>query len=98
MLGTSRRGSLVRITVPAAAPGVLTGLRIGLGLSWVVLVVGEAVGISTGLGAMITQARDQSRTDLVVAGMLVIGVTGLLTDRALVGVLKLVTRRRPLFD
>ncbi|MFD8229099.1 ABC transporter permease [Streptomyces massasporeus] len=97
MLGTSRRMALMKVSIPAAAPGILAGVRIGLGLAWVVLVVGETVGISTGLGAMITQARDQSKTDLVVAGMLVIGLAGFLTDRLLVGALKLALRGRPLF-
>lgn len=98
MLGTSRIMTLVKVIVPAAAPGILAGLRIGLGFSWVVLVVGETVGISTGLGAMISQARDQAKVDLVVAGMLIIGLTGFLSDRLLVGALKFAVRGRPIFD
>jgi len=74
---------------------IVGGLRIALGLSWVILVVGETVGISTGLGAMITQARDMSKTDLIVAGMVIIGLAGFVADRVLVGLVKLVTRSRP---
>jgi NitT/TauT family transport system permease protein len=95
MLGTRSVGVLYKVVLPAAAPGILSGLRIGLGLAWVILVVGETVGISVGLGSMITQARDMSKTDLVVAGMVWIGLAGFLADRLLVGLTKLALRGRP---
>ena len=50
--------------------------------TWVVIVVGEMTGVQTGLGAIIMEARQLSRTDIVVSGMLVIGVAGFLSDRA----------------
>ncbi len=56
MLGTPKAKTLYKIVIPSAMQSITSGLRIALGLSWVVLVVGETVGISTGLGAMITQA------------------------------------------
>lgn len=96
MLGTSSSAMLYKIVVPAAAPGIVGGLRVALGLSWVILVVGETVGISVGLGSMITQARDMSKTDLVVAGMICIGLAGFLADRALMAIIRLASRGRPL--
>ena len=72
--------------------GALAGIRPD---DLAALVVGETVGISTGLGAMITQARDMSKTDLIVAGMVIIGLAGFVADRVLVGLVKLVTRSRP---
>lgn len=96
MLGTGPVGSLYKIVIPAAAPGIVGGLRIALGLSWVIIVVGETVGISVGLGSMITQARDMSKTDLIVAGMVVIGLAGFLTDRLMMLLFRLGTRGRPL--
>ena len=96
MLGISRAGTLVKVVIPASAPGILGGLRIGLGLSWVILVVGETVGINTGLGSLISQARDMSKTDLIVSGMIVIGLAGFLTDRIMVALIKLSLRGRPL--
>lgn len=96
MLGTSRSATLYKIVVPAAAPGIVGGLRVALGLSWVILVVGETVGISVGLGSMITQARDMSKTDLIVAGMICIGLAGFLADRALMVIIRLASRGRPL--
>ncbi|MFP7761409.1 ABC transporter permease [Marisediminicola sp. LYQ85] len=96
MLGISRLGTLLKVVVPASAPGILGGLRIGLGLSWVILVVGETVGINIGLGSVISQARDTSRTDLIVSGMIIIGLAGFLSDRIMVGLIKLGLRGRPL--
>lgn len=95
MLGTRSGQVLYKVILPASMRSIVGGLRIALGLSWVILVVGETVGISTGLGAMITQARDMSKTDLIVAGMVVIGLAGFVADRLLVGLVKLVTRSRP---
>lgn len=95
MLGTRPAQVLYKVVLPASMRSIASGLRVALGLAWVILVVGETVGISTGLGAMITQARDQSKTDLIVAGMVVIGLCGFVADRLLTGLLALVTRRRP---
>jgi NitT/TauT family transport system permease protein len=96
MLGTPPVQALYKVVIPAATPSIVGGMRIAMGLAWVILVVGETVGISTGLGAMITQARDQSRTDLIVVGMIVIGLAGFLADRLLGLVFHLAFGRRPI--
>ena len=83
MLGCGPRAQFARVVLPAALPSIFTGLRLGLGFAWVVIVVGEMTGVQTGLGAVIMEARQLSRTDLVICGMLVIGVAGYLSDRAL---------------
>ncbi len=80
MLGVSRTRMFPRVVLPASLPGIFTGLRLGLGFAWVVIVVGEMMGVQTGLGAMIMDARQLSRTDIVVAGMVVIGAAGFLSD------------------
>lgn len=69
-----------------------------MGLGWVILVVGETVGINTGLGAMITQAREQSRTDLIIVGMIVIGLAGFAADRLLTLLLRAAFGRRPILN
>ncbi|WP_309068958.1 ABC transporter permease [Microbacterium sp.] len=97
MLGTTRLDVLWRIMVPAAAPAIVNGLRVGLGLAWVVLVLGETTGVTTGLGATITLARDIVRTDLIVVGMICIGLAGFGSDRLLTLILRLVGGRRPVF-
>jgi NitT/TauT family transport system permease protein len=96
MLGTRQVETLWKVVLPAAMPAIVNGLRVGLGLAWVVLVLGESVGVRTGLGSTILLARDLVRTDLIVVGMACIGLAGFLSDRLLVGLLKLVFRGRPL--
>jgi NitT/TauT family transport system permease protein len=81
MLGTPRAAIFARVIIPAASPSIFTGIRIGLGLAWVLLVVGEMTGVPTGLGANIMDARQLSRTDLVISGMVYIGILGFLSDR-----------------
>ncbi len=62
-------------------PSIFTGLRLGLGLAWFVIVVGEMTGVPQGLGAVIMDGRTLSRTELVICGMIIIGVVGYLSDR-----------------
>jgi len=70
--------------LPAAVPSIFTGLRLGLGLAWFVIVVGEMTGVPEGLGAVIMDGRTLSRTELVICGMIVIGLAGYLSDRVVV--------------
>jgi NitT/TauT family transport system permease protein len=67
-----------------AASSIFTGLRLGLGLAWFVIVVGEMTGVPEGLGAVIMDGRTLSRTELVICGMIVIGLAGYLSDRVVV--------------
>lgn len=81
MLGCRGSAQFVRVVLPAALPSIFTGLRLGLGFAWVVIVVGEMTGVQTGLGAIIMEARQLSRTEIVICGMIVIGLAGFLSDR-----------------
>ena len=83
MLGCLGSAQFFRVVLPAALPSIFTGLRLGLGFSWVVIVVGEMTGVPTGLGAIIMEARQLSRTEIVICGMLVIGVFGFLSDQVI---------------
>ena len=79
--GLSRAALFVRVILPAAAPRILTGLRITMGVSWLVVVAAEMIAIDSGLGYLVIDARNAGqRYDLVVAGMLIIGLIGLLLD------------------
>ena len=69
------------IIVPGALPTIITSMRVALGVGWLVVVAAEMVGINSGLGYLILDARNAGmRYDLVVAGMVVIGVIGMLLD------------------
>jgi NitT/TauT family transport system permease protein len=98
MLGTKPHRVLARVVLPAALPSVFTGMRVALGLAWVVVVVGETVGVQTGLGSLIEQAKQVSRTDMIITGMLFIGLAGFLSDKAMSALMRLALRNRPLLD
>ena len=84
MLGCRGNAQFYKVVLPAATPAIFTGLRLGLGLAWFVIVVGEMTGVPQGLGAVIMDGRTLSRTELVICGMIVIGVAGYLSDRVVV--------------
>jgi NitT/TauT family transport system permease protein len=81
MLGCSGSAIFRRVVLPAALPSIFNGLRLGLGFAWVVIVVGEMTGVPLGLGAAIMDARTLSRTDLIITGMIVIGIAGFVSDK-----------------
>ena len=69
---------------PAALPQILTGMRIGLGVAWLVVVAAEMIAVNSGLGYLIIDSRNAGkRYDLVIAGMIIIGLIGLLLDGAM---------------
>jgi NitT/TauT family transport system permease protein len=71
----------VRILYPASVPQLIIGLRITLGIAWLVVVAAEMIAVNSGLGFLIVDARNAgNRYDLVVAGMVIIGIIGLLLD------------------
>ena len=72
---------IVRVLYPAVVPQLIVGLRITLGIAWLVVVAAEMIAVNSGLGFLIVDARNAgNRYDLVVAGMILIGVIGLLLD------------------
>jgi NitT/TauT family transport system permease protein len=75
---------LWKIILPATFPHVFVSLRIAFGNAWVIIVAAEMVGMRSGLGFMILDARNFLRTDMVVAGMLSIGLIGFCLDRIMV--------------
>ncbi|HVI50483.1 MAG TPA: ABC transporter permease [Candidatus Sulfotelmatobacter sp.] len=81
-LGAGSGHVLWRVVLPQSLPHIVTGIRVALGTGWMALVAAELVGASSGLGFLINDARTLLRTDIVVVGMLSIGVTGLLLDIA----------------
>lgn len=97
MLGCTGTAQFFRVVLPASLPAIFTGLRLGLGFAWVVIVVGEMTGVQTGLGAIIMEARQLSRTEIVICGMIVIGVAGFISDRLVMLIGKRLLRWSPNF-
>jgi NitT/TauT family transport system permease protein len=64
---------------------LMTGLRLGLGISWAYLVLGELTGVPNGLGAIIMDARMLGRIDMIVVGIIIIAVIGRVSDQLLQG-------------
>jgi len=79
--GLSTAGLVSKVLFPAVMPQLIIGMRIALGIAWLVVVAAEMIAVNSGLGFLIVDARNAgNRYDLVVAGMVMIGVIGLLLD------------------
>jgi NitT/TauT family transport system permease protein len=79
--GLSPARLLIHVVFPAALPKILVGLRIALGIAWLVVVAAEMIAVDSGLGYLVIDSRNSGkRYDLVVAAMLVIGLIGLILD------------------
>jgi NitT/TauT family transport system permease protein len=79
--GLSPVGLLARVVFPASLPNIIVGLRIALGIAWLVVVAAEMIAVSSGLGYLVIDSRNSGkRYDLVVAAMILIGVIGLALD------------------
>jgi NitT/TauT family transport system permease protein len=73
-----------RVIIPAVLPQIIVGMRIGLGVAWLVVVAAEMIALRSGLGYMIIDSRNAgNRYDLVVGGMVIIGLIGLILDGAM---------------
>ncbi|MFZ6755811.1 ABC transporter permease [Undibacterium sp. Ji50W] len=79
--GVSRSTLFRQIIIPAVLPEIIVGMRIALGVAWLVVVAAEMIALRSGLGYLIMDSRNAgNRYDLVIAGMLIIGVIGLVLD------------------
>lgn len=82
MLGASRWQQFRYVVVPATVPYIVTGMRIAMGRSFMTIVAAEMLGASTGVGSLIAGARDFTRLDTVMVGVLTLAVMGFLLDQA----------------
>ena len=69
------------IILPASLPAIFTGLRLAVGAGWLTVVTAEMIAVKSGLGYMILNAQLTFRSDLIIAGIIVIGAIGLLADQ-----------------
>ncbi len=89
MMGVRRLRGTFAILLPGAMSHLMAGLRLGLGISWAYLVLGELTGVPNGLGAVIMDARMLGRIDMIVVGIIVIAIMGRLSDQLLQAGMKL---------
>lgn len=80
LLGASKIKILFKVILPAALPNIFVGLRLGLGASWMAVVAAELIASTSGLGYRLTEGRELSHPDVVLVGMIMIGVIGLFMD------------------
>lgn len=79
-LGAGQTTMFLRVMLPAATPYILTGARIGIGTSFIVVIVAEMIAVNNGLGYRILEAREFFWSDKIIAGMFSIGLLGLAID------------------
>ncbi|MCM5569930.1 ABC transporter permease [Burkholderiaceae bacterium FT117] len=93
-LGAGPWQLVTQVLLPGALPNIVTGIRTGLGFAWRGLIAAEMIATNVGLGYMLFVARDFYRTEVIVFGMIVIGVLWLLIDRLLLVPLERATMER----
>jgi taurine transport system permease protein len=90
-LGASRLGVVATVVLPASAPEILTGVRLAVGVAYSSVVAAETVNGADGIGGMVLNAQRYNQTAVVLLGLVVIGVTGLLIDTALLALQRAVS-------
>ena len=79
-VGLGRLALVRRVVLPGALPGFFTGLRFSVAIAWLVLVVSEQINASSGIGYLMTQARNIGQTDVIMVGLVVYALLGLTSD------------------
>jgi NitT/TauT family transport system permease protein len=79
-LGAGQATLFRRVILPAATPYILTGMRVGIGVAFIVVIVAEMIAVNSGLGYRILEAREFFWSDKIIAGMISIGIIGLAID------------------
>jgi NitT/TauT family transport system permease protein len=84
MMGANERELIARVILPGALPSIMTGVRLSMGIAWVLVVVAEILAVRSGLGYLLNDAYQFYRNDVLIASMLSIGLLGFLSDRLVV--------------
>lgn len=90
MLGASQRQILWRVVIPGALPHIFAGLRLGIAYAWTMMILAEMFAVPTGFGHVLWRGYEFMRMDIVLGGMIMLGIFGYLSDRVIV----LVARRK----
>jgi sulfonate transport system permease protein len=83
--------TFLSVHLPFALPQILTGLQLGLGISWMAVVASELISASSGIGYHMSDARSFMRSDVVIACMLIIGLVGIIMNYAISALFHIVT-------
>ncbi|HTU97704.1 MAG TPA: ABC transporter permease [Solirubrobacteraceae bacterium] len=97
-LGASRLYTLFHVQLRAAVPGIITGMRLSMGGAWTSIVAVEMIAATSGVGFLILQAGNYSITNLVLSGIIAIGIVSLVFDAFLRGLLRLADPSRPVSE
>jgi len=84
MMGANETELLTRVVLPAAMPSIFTGVRLSMGIAWVLVVVAEILAVRSGLGYLLNDAYLFYRNDVVIAAMFSIGLLGFCSDQLVV--------------
>jgi NitT/TauT family transport system permease protein len=84
MLGIKEAALLPKVVIPAALPSVVTGLRLGIGVAWVLVIVAEMLAVKSGLGYALWDAYFFLKMDVIIAAMASVGLLGFISDRLIV--------------
>jgi NitT/TauT family transport system permease protein len=79
-IGAEGATMFIRVILPAATPYILTGMRVGVGVAFICVIVAEMMAVNNGLGFRILEAREFFWSDKIIAGMITIGLLGLAID------------------
>ncbi|MBP5606689.1 MAG: ABC transporter permease subunit, partial [Lachnospiraceae bacterium] len=71
---------LVKIIIPSAIPSIFTGLRLGIGSAWTCVVAAEMIAASAGIGYLISYGRELAQPDVLLVGIVTIGIVGIVLD------------------
>ncbi|MDR1976637.1 MAG: ABC transporter permease [Campylobacteraceae bacterium] len=88
----SKLRTIRRVILPGALPFIMTGVRLGLGMGWICVVAAELIAANRGIGYMLMDGRSLSRPDMVILGMVAIGVIGKFMDDVLRYISKRIVR------
>jgi len=80
ILGKNKFTVLTKVVLPSALPSIFTGLRLAIGIAWMSVIAAELIAAASGIGYLIMYAREISQPDVMLVGVLSIGITGLLID------------------
>jgi len=86
MLGASPRQILWRVVIPGALPHIFVGLRLGIAYAWTMMILAEMFAVSGGFGYVLWRGYEFMRMDIVLGGMIMLGVFGFISDRIIVAI------------